>query len=106
MRAAWAHGDYRQRLEQAIAAPRLQRCVTIAIVSPKGGVGKTTVTALLGSLLAFLRRDRVVAVETKPDWGSLGRPLVPDHPIFIDGLLTGPLNHSATKTGPPRSPLA
>jgi WXG100 protein secretion system (Wss), protein YukD len=38
VRKAWAHGDYRQRLEQAIAAPRLQRCVTIAIVSPKGGV--------------------------------------------------------------------
>ena len=80
MRKAWAHGDYRQRLDEAIAAPRLQRCVTIAIVSPKGGVGKTTVTSLLGSLLAFLRRDRVIAVETNPDWGSLGRRLVPDHP--------------------------
>ena len=90
-RAAWAHSDYRQRLEQTIAAPRLQRCVTIAVVSPKGGVGKTTVSALLGSLLAFLRRDRVIAVETNPDWGSLGRRLVPDHPVFIDDLLAGPL---------------
>jgi MinD-like ATPase involved in chromosome partitioning or flagellar assembly len=59
------------------------------VISPKGGVGKTTTTALLGSLLAFLRRDRVVAVETNPDWGSLGRRLVPDHPVFIDDLLTG-----------------
>ena len=92
VRAAWAHSDYRQRLEQTIAAPRLQRCVTIAVVSPKGGVGKTTVSALLGSLLAFLRRDRVIAVETNPDWGSLGRRLVPDHPVFIDDLLAGPLN--------------
>ena len=92
IRAAWAHSDYRQRLEQTIAAPRLQRCVIIAIVSPKGGVGKTTVTALLGSLLAFLRRDRVVAVETNPDWGSLGRRLVPDHPVFIDELLAGLLS--------------
>jgi MinD-like ATPase involved in chromosome partitioning or flagellar assembly len=91
-RAALAHSDYRERLEQAIAAPRLQRCVTIAIVSPKGGVGKTTTTALLGSLLAFLRRDRVIAVETNPDWGSLGRRLVPDHPVFIDELLAGPLS--------------
>jgi MinD-like ATPase involved in chromosome partitioning or flagellar assembly len=33
----------------------------------------------------------VVAVETNPDWGSLGRRLVPDHPIFIDDLLAGPL---------------
>ena len=92
VRNAWAHGDYRQRLEETIAAPRLQRCVTIAVVSPKGGVGKTTVTALLGSLLAFLRRDHVVAVETNPDWGWLGRRLVPGHPVFIDELLTGPLN--------------
>ena len=92
VREAWAHSDYRQRLEQTITAPRLQRCVTIAIVSPKGGVGKTTITALLGSLLAFLRRDRVVAVETNPDWGSLGRRLVPDHPVFIDELLAGSLN--------------
>ena len=66
--------------------------MTIAVVSPKGGVGKSTITALLGSLLAFLRRDRVVAVETNPDWGSLGRRLVPDHPIFIDDLLAGPLS--------------
>ena len=91
-REAWADSDYRGRLEQAIAAPRLQRCVTIAIVSPKGGVGKTTTTALLGSLLAFLRRDRVIAVETNPDWGSLGRRLVPDHAVFIDELLTSALS--------------
>ena len=33
-------------------AAELNRCATVAIVSPKGGVGKTTLTALLGSLLA------------------------------------------------------
>ena len=74
-----------------VLAPHLDRCVTVAVVSPKGGVGKTTVTALLGSLLAYLRRDRVVAVETNPDWGSLGRRLVPGHRVFIDELLGGPL---------------
>jgi len=66
------------------------------VVSPKGGVGKTTTTALLGSLLAFLRRDRVIAVETNPDWGSLGRRLVPDHPVFIDELLAGALSDPDT----------
>ena len=91
-REAWAHSDYRELLEQTIATPRLLRCVTIAVVSPKGGVGKTTTTALLGSLLAFVRRDRVIAVETNPDWGSLGRRLVPDHPVFIDELLAGALS--------------
>jgi MinD-like ATPase involved in chromosome partitioning or flagellar assembly len=91
IRDAWAHTDYEHQLEQLIVRPRLRRCATIAVISPKGGVGKTTTTALLGSLLAFLRRDRVVAVETNPDWGSLGRRLVPDHPVFIDDLLTGAL---------------
>jgi MinD-like ATPase involved in chromosome partitioning or flagellar assembly len=91
VREAWARTDYERRLEQMILAPRLRRCVTIAVVSPKGGVGKSTISALLGSLLAFLRRDRVVAVDTNPDWGSLGRRLVPEHPVFIDDLLAGPL---------------
>ena len=91
VREAWTLTSYEQLLERMILGLRLRRCVTIAVVSPKGGVGKSTITALLGSLLAFLRRDRVVAVETNPDWGSLGRRLVPDHPVFIDELLAGPL---------------
>ncbi len=90
-REAWGRTDDRRRLERMIVSPRLLRCVTIAVVSPKGGVGKTTTAALLGSLLAFLRRDRVVAVDTNPDWGSLGRRLAPGHAVFIDELLAGPL---------------
>jgi len=90
-RRAWAQTTYERLLERQIAAVRLRRCATIAVVSPKGGVGKSTTTALLGSLLAHVRRDRVVAVDANPDWGSLGRRLVPDHPLFIDDLLTGPL---------------
>jgi len=90
-REAWRSSDYQHRLDELILALRLKRCATIAVISPKGGVGKTTTAALLGSLLAFLRRDRVVAVETNPDWGSLGRRLAPDHPVFIDDLLAGPL---------------
>ena len=90
-REAWRNTDYQHRLDELILTLRLRRCATIAVISPKGGVGKTTTAALLGSLLAFLRRDRVVAVETNPDWGSLGRRLAPDHPVFIDELLAGPL---------------
>ena len=91
IRETWRSTEYEHRLDQLVLGLRLRRCATIAVVSPKGGVGKTTTAALLGSLLAFLRRDRVVAVETNPDWGSLGRRLVPDHPVFIDDLLAGPL---------------
>jgi MinD-like ATPase involved in chromosome partitioning or flagellar assembly len=86
-RAAWRATDYLEELDAAIAAPRLRRCVTIAVVSPKGGVGKTTITSLLGTLLALQRRDRIVAVDTNPDFGSLGRVLTPDHQLFVDDLL-------------------
>lgn len=86
-RAAWRATDYLERLDAAILEPRLTRCVTIAVVSPKGGVGKTTTTALLGMLLAHLRRDRIVAVDTNPDYGSLGRVLTPDQQLFVDDLL-------------------
>jgi MinD-like ATPase involved in chromosome partitioning or flagellar assembly len=83
-KAAWRDSDYLGRLDRTVAAPRLNRCATIAVVSPKGGVGKTTLTVLLGSLLARVRRDRIVAVDTNPDFGSLGRTLTPDHQVFVD----------------------
>jgi MinD-like ATPase involved in chromosome partitioning or flagellar assembly len=86
-RLAWRETNYTRRLDRAIAAPRLRKCVTIAVVSPKGGVGKTTITALLGMLLALIRRDRIVAIDTNPDYGSLGRTLTPDHRVFVDDLL-------------------
>jgi MinD-like ATPase involved in chromosome partitioning or flagellar assembly len=43
----------------------------VAVLSLKGGVGKTTVTVGLGSMLASLRGDRVVAVDGNPDRGTL-----------------------------------
>src|SRR4051794_16871220 len=84
---SWRETDYEARLGNAIRAPRLIRCATIAVVSPKGGVGKTTLTALLGSLLARERQDRIVAVDTNPDYGSLGRQLTPDHDVYVDDLV-------------------
>lgn len=86
-RETWRASDYLEQLDRAILAPKLRRCVTIAVVSPKGGVGKTTITALLGTLFALLRRDRIVAVDTNPDYGSLGRVLAPDHRLYVDDLL-------------------
>ncbi|MDQ3661945.1 MAG: AAA family ATPase [Actinomycetota bacterium] len=86
-RRKWRSTNYLEQLEEAIVSPRLSRCATIAVVSPKGGVGKTTTTALLGTLLALLRRDRVVAIDTNPDYGSLGRVLAPGQTIFVDDVL-------------------
>jgi putative peptide zinc metalloprotease protein len=44
----------------------------IAVVSRKGGVGKTTTTLMLGQTLARERGDRIIAVDGNPDAGSLG----------------------------------
>jgi putative peptide zinc metalloprotease protein len=44
----------------------------IAVVSRKGGVGKTTTTLMLGHTLASERGDRIVAVDGNPDAGNLG----------------------------------
>jgi len=43
----------------------------IAVLSIKGGVGKTTTTLGLGSALASVRHDRVIAVDANPDRGTL-----------------------------------
>ena len=48
-----------------------------AVVSPKGGVGKTTCTFVIGNLLADRLRLRVVAVDANPDFGTLAA-LAPD----------------------------
>ncbi len=43
----------------------------VAVMSLKGGVGKTTTTVGLGATLATLRGDRVIAVDANPDRGTL-----------------------------------
>jgi MinD-like ATPase involved in chromosome partitioning or flagellar assembly len=51
----------------------LQGCYRIAVMSLKGGVGKTTITATLGATFASIRGDRVVAVDANPDRGTLSQ---------------------------------
>ncbi|MCV7099468.1 MinD/ParA family protein [Mycobacterium palustre] len=53
----------------------LRGCYRIALLSLKGGVGKTTVTATLGSTFASIRGDRVVAVDANPDRGTLSQKI-------------------------------
>jgi MinD-like ATPase involved in chromosome partitioning or flagellar assembly len=97
-RQVWRATDYFEQLDALAADPQLTRCATIAVVSPKGGVGKTTITALLGMLLSTQRPDRIVAVDANPDYGSLGRALVPEHRLFVDDFLTLMDSEPATVT--------
>src|SRR5215210_8832915 len=57
--------------------PGVTRPNTIALISPKGGVGKTTSTFIVGNLLATHLKLRAIAVDANPDFGTLAR-LSPD----------------------------
>jgi MinD-like ATPase involved in chromosome partitioning or flagellar assembly len=59
------------------AQPGVTRPNTIALISPKGGVGKTTCTFLAGNVLAGHLNVRAIAVDANPDFGTLAR-LAPD----------------------------
>lgn len=58
-------------MEHRIATRLGERTRYVPVLSRKGGVGKTTVTTLLGMVLAELREDRVIALDANPDRGTL-----------------------------------
>jgi len=60
----------------------------VAVISLKGGVGKTTTTMMLGSTLASLRGDRVIALDANPDAGTLGDRLPRRTTATVRDLLT------------------
>lgn len=43
----------------------------VPVLTRKGGVGKTTITTLLGMAMADVREDRVIAIDANPDRGTL-----------------------------------
>jgi MinD-like ATPase involved in chromosome partitioning or flagellar assembly len=79
------------------------RTNTIASVSPKGGVGKTTCTFVISNLLASHLKLRALAIDTNPDHGTLAS-LAPDR-CRVDRSLSDLLNdldgiHSAPELFP------
>ncbi|MCD2191311.1 MinD/ParA family ATP-binding protein [Actinomycetospora soli] len=66
---------------------RLAGCYRVAAVSVKGGVGKTSTTALLGSAFASLRGDRVIALDANPDRGNLAEKLPSETTATVRHLL-------------------
>ncbi len=65
----------------------LRGCYRIAVLSQKGGVGKTTVTATLGATFAATRGDRVIAVDANPDRGTLSQKVELETPATVRHLL-------------------
>jgi len=64
-------------------------CHRIAVISLKGGVGKTTMSVCLGAVLASIRPDRVIAVDANPDRGTLAGKVPPQTTATIRDLLDG-----------------
>ncbi|HWD62259.1 MAG TPA: MinD/ParA family protein [Humibacter sp.] len=61
----------RKELDRRIQRPLEGGARYVPVLTRKGGVGKTTVTALLGMALADMRDDRIVAIDANPDRGTL-----------------------------------
>lgn len=74
-------------LDKLIRAPRLTRCNSIAVISPKGGVGKSFLTYVVGNFLAEVRGDKVVAIDTNPDFGTLADQVRGREPQTVSTLL-------------------
>jgi MinD-like ATPase involved in chromosome partitioning or flagellar assembly len=62
----------------------------IAVLSIKGGVGKTTTTLGLGSAFATIRTDRVIAVDANPDRGTLAQRIDDPSDATVHDLLSDP----------------
>ena len=61
----------------------------IPVLTRKGGVGKTTVTTLLGMALASVRDDRVIAIDANPDRGTLAERIARPNDATVRDVVTG-----------------
>ncbi|MGA0847217.1 MAG: AAA family ATPase [Pontimonas sp.] len=61
----------RKAMDRRISHPFDQGTRFVPVLTRKGGVGKTTVTTLLGMALAEVRDDRVLGIDANPDRGTL-----------------------------------
>ncbi len=61
----------RKALDARIGAVLSGGAKFVPVLTRKGGVGKTTVSTLLGMALALSREDRVIAIDANPDRGTL-----------------------------------
>ncbi|MFC9966084.1 AAA family ATPase [Nocardia ignorata] len=81
-----------RRLQELVARIRqpVRGDYRIAVLSLKGGVGKTTTTTGLGSIFASIRGDRVIAVDANPDFGTLSQRVAIQTRSTVRDLLLDP----------------
>jgi MinD-like ATPase involved in chromosome partitioning or flagellar assembly len=92
--------DLERRL---VKQPGVTRANTVALISPSGGVGKTTCTFLIANLLATHLKLRAVAVDADPGFGSLAQLVPKDRRSgrgLNDLLADADRLHTAAELGP------
>lgn len=60
----------------------------VAVLTRKGGVGKTTLTTLLGMAMADVREDRVIAIDANPDRGTLAERITKNTRATVRDVIT------------------
>jgi len=60
-----------KEMDARISTPFERGTKFVPVLTRKGGVGKTTVTTLLGMAMASVREDRVLGIDANPDRGTL-----------------------------------
>jgi MinD-like ATPase involved in chromosome partitioning or flagellar assembly len=89
VRAPETRGErHRRELRARAELPVATGHHRVAVMSLKGGVGKTTTTMVLGATLADVRGDRVIAVDANPDRGTLAERLRLETSATVRDLLT------------------
>ncbi|MET7463790.1 MinD/ParA family protein [Nonomuraea sp. NPDC005501] len=82
-----AEARHRRELISRARTPVATGHHRVAVLSLKGGVGKTTTSFGLGATLAQVRGDRVIAVDANPDRGTLSDKVQLETPATVRDLL-------------------
>ncbi|WP_432038060.1 SAV_2336 N-terminal domain-related protein [Streptomyces cucumeris] len=88
-------GGRRQRRLELTRTPLRPSPYRIAVISLKSGIGKTTTTLALGSVLAAERQDKVIALDAEPGAGALAHRVRLETGATVRDLVTAiPYLHS------------
>ena len=79
--------ELRERQRDDVIRTPIPGCHRLAVISLKGGVGKTTTTTALGATFASVRGDRVIAIDANPDRGTLGEKVRRESDATVRDLL-------------------
>jgi MinD-like ATPase involved in chromosome partitioning or flagellar assembly len=84
----------RKALDARIGKPFEGGTRFVAVLTRKGGVGKTTISTLLGMAMADVREDRVIAIDANPDRGTLAERVIKSTRATVRDVVTraGSLN--------------